>query len=198
MNQQLANKRAEEIFELYEKFGNQNYIGEPVSQLEHMCQAAQLAELEGYDDEVILAAFLHDVGHLLPLHDESESMNGFGTIDHEKIGAYHLSKLGFSGRMCTLIASHVNAKRYLTFKYPDYYNKLSEASKQTLEFQGGIMNADEAEAFENDGLFTLYIKMRQWDEAAKIEEKSLPAIEKYREMMIHHLILQPQPQLRNE
>lgn len=192
MNQQLANKRAEEIFELYEKFGNQDYIGEPVSQLEHMCQAAQLAESEGYDDEVVLAAFLHDVGHLLPVHDESESMNGFGTIDHEKIGAYHLSKLGFSERMCSLIASHVNAKRYLTFKYPDYYNKLSKASKQTLEFQGGIMSLEEATAFENDELFPLYIKMRQWDEAAKIEHQSLPPLEKYKDMMTQHLVKQPQ------
>jgi 2-amino-1-hydroxyethylphosphonate dioxygenase (glycine-forming) len=192
MEKQLANKRAEEIFELYEKFGNQDYIGEPVSQLEHMCQAAQLAESEGYDNEVVLAAFLHDVGHLLPVHDESESMNGFGTIDHEKIGAYYLSKLGFSEKMCSLIASHVNAKRYLTFKYPDYYNKLSEASRQTLEFQGGIMSLEEATTFESDDLFPLYIKMRQWDEDAKIEHQSLPPIEKYKEMMIQHLVKQPQ------
>lgn len=192
MEQQLANKRAEEIFELYEKSGNQDYIGEPVSQLEHMCQAAQLAEAEGYDDEVILAAFLHDVGHLLPGHDESESMNGFGTIDHEKLGAYYLSKLGFSERLYSLIASHVNAKRYLTFSYPDYYNKLSEASKRTLEFQGGAMNTKEAMTFKNDELFPLYIKMRQWDEAAKIEHQSLPPLEKYKEMMVQHLIKQPQ------
>lgn len=169
MEQQFANKRAEEIFDLYEKFGNQDYIGEPVSQLEHMCQAAQLAESEGYDEEVILAAFLHDVGHLLPIQNESKSMNGYGTMDHEKIGAYHLSSLGFSQRLCNLIASHVNAKRYLTFKYPDYFNKLSEASKQTLLFQGGVMSPEEARAFENDPLFPLYIKMRQWDEDAKID-----------------------------
>ncbi len=192
MEQQLAYKRAEEIFELYEKFGHLDYIGEPVSQLEHMCQAAQLAELEGYDNEVILAAFLHDIGHLLPVHDENESMNGFGTIDHEKIGAYHLNKLGFSEKMCSLIASHVNAKRYLTFKYLDYYNKLSEASKQTLEFQGGIMSLEEATIFENDKLFPLYIKMRQWDEAAKIEHQSLPSLAKYKEMMAQHLVKQPQ------
>jgi phosphonate degradation associated HDIG domain protein len=192
MEQQLAQKRANEIFELYELFGNNDYIGEPVSQLEHMCQAAQLAEQEGYDNEVILAAFLHDVGHLLPVHDESESMNGYGTIDHEKIGAYHLVKLGFSEKLCSLIASHVNAKRYLTFKYPDYYNKLSEASKQTLEFQGGIMTSGEAADFENDRFFSLYVKMRQWDEAAKIEHQELPPLKKYKEMAFAHLLLQPQ------
>lgn len=191
MEQQFANKRAEEIFDLYEKFGNQDYIGEPVSQLEHMCQAAQLAESEGYDEEVILAAFLHDVGHLLPIQNESKSMNGYGTLDHEKIGAYHLSSLGFSQRLCSLIASHVNAKRYLTFKYPDYFNKLSEASKQTLLFQGGVMSPKEAVAFENDPLFPLYIKMRQWDEAAKIEHQALPSLVRYKEMMIQHLAKQP-------
>lgn len=192
MEQQLAQKRANEIFELYERFGNNDYIGEPVSQLEHMCQAAQLAEQEGYDNEVILAAFLHDVGHLLPVHDKTESMNGYGTVDHEKIGAYHLSKLGFSERLCSLIASHVNAKRYLTFKYPDYYNKLSEASKRTLEFQGGVMTSGEAADFESDKFFNLYIKMRQWDEAAKIEHQELPPLKKYKQMAVAHLLLQPQ------
>lgn len=190
MERQLAIQRAEEIFELYEKFGSRDYIGEPVSQLEHMYQAAELAASEGYDNEVVLAAFLHDVGHLLPVHDENGCMNGFGTIDHEKIGAYYLSKLGFSERLCSLIASHVNAKRYLTFKYPEYYNKLSEASKQTLEFQGGIMSQEEARAFENDGLFPLYIKMRQWDEAAKIENKSLLPLDSFKEMMVAHLVMQ--------
>lgn len=183
-------KIADEIFDLYLKHGAEEYAGEKVSQLEHMCQAAELAAAEGYGDEVILAAFLHDVGHLLPLHNENETMNGFGTMDHEKVGAYYLSKLGFSEKLCSLIASHVNAKRYLTFRYPDYYSKLSEASKRTLEFQGGAMNTKEAMAFKNDELFPLYIKMRQWDEAAKIENQNLPGIEKYKEMMVRHLFMQ--------
>jgi predicted HD phosphohydrolase len=67
---------------------------------------------------------------------------------------------------------------------------LSEASKRTLEFQGGAMSIKEASAFRNDELFPLYIKMRQWDEAAKIENKNLPGIDKYKEMMIQHLVMQ--------
>jgi hypothetical protein len=54
----------EKVFSLYDKHGNEDYIGEPVSQLEHMSQAAALAEAEGYEDEVVLAAFFHDIGHL--------------------------------------------------------------------------------------------------------------------------------------
>jgi len=46
-----------EVIGLYDQFGNSDYIGEAISQIEHMCQAAMLAEAEGHDDEVILAAF---------------------------------------------------------------------------------------------------------------------------------------------
>lgn len=177
------------IFDLYEKHGAEEYAGEKVSQLEHMCQAAQFAMEEGYDDEVVLAAFLHDVGHLLPIHDESESMDGYGMMDHEKVGADYLRRLGFSERMCRLIASHVNAKRYLTWKYPEYYEQLSGASKKTLEFQGGRMEEPEAKNFEADSLFDLYIKMRRWDEAAKVEHQALPDIKLFREKAYRHLAL---------
>jgi 2-amino-1-hydroxyethylphosphonate dioxygenase (glycine-forming) len=176
-----------EIFDLYDRHGAEEYAGEKVSQLEHMCQAAQLAMKEGYDDEVVLAAFLHDLGHLLPIQDESESMNGYGMMDHEKVGAEYLLKIGFSERLCKLIASHVNAKRYLTCKYPDYYNQLSGASKKTLEYQGGKMTETEAREFEAEPLFELYIKMRRWDEAAKIEQQPLPDINLFRTKASRHL-----------
>ncbi|MEO6313432.1 MAG: phosphonate degradation HD-domain oxygenase [Chitinophagaceae bacterium] len=176
-----------EIFDLYDKHGAAEYAGEPVSQLEHMCQAATFAIREGYDDEVVLAAFLHDVGHLLPIHHESESMDGYGMMDHEKVGANYLGELGFSDRLCKLIASHVNAKRYLTWKYPAYYQQLSDASRKTLEFQGGSMNDPEAKQFEADPLFDLYIKMRRWDEAAKLENQPVPDINLFRAKAIEHL-----------
>lgn len=175
------------IFDLYDKHGAEEYAGEKVSQLEHMAQAAQLAIEGGFDDEVVLAAFLHDVGHLLPIHDASESMDGYGMMDHEKVGAEYLRKQGFSERMCKLIASHVNAKRYLTWKYPDYYNQLSDASKKTLEYQGGRMEEAEAKAFEADPLFDLYIKMRRWDEAAKVENQPLPDINFFKQKALEHL-----------
>ena len=161
------NKTLQEIFDLYEKFGDADYIGEPVSQIEHMSQAAQLAIKEGFDDEVILAAFFHDIGHICAMENESTSMGGYGVMSHEKIGAEYLRKKGFPERVAQLVENHVRAKRYLTFKYPEYYESLSEASKKTLEFQGGVMSADEAEAFEKDPLFEASIRMRKWDELAK-------------------------------
>jgi phosphonate degradation associated HDIG domain protein len=170
------------IFGLYEAYGNEDYIGEPVSQIEHMCQSAQLAEKEGFDEEVILAAFFHDIGHLFSHLHTTESMGGFGTKRHEQIGADYLRKLGFSEKIAKLVENHVQAKRYLTFRYPEYFERLSEASRQTLVYQGGPMTESEAAEFETDPLFEASLKMRTWDEEAKLEFVPLPDLGKYRKM----------------
>lgn len=187
MKESEAIQIVDEIMGLYNNYGNEDYIGEPVSQIEHMCQCAQLAEKENYDDEVILAAFFHDIGHLCEHIMDVKYMDGYGIVDHEKIGAHYLDTKGFSKRITKLIESHVAAKRYLTYKNPVYYEKLSDASKNTLNFQGGRMNEEEAKAFERDEWFTLYITLRGWDEQAKDENVPLPDLQKYRKMMIQHL-----------
>jgi len=158
----------DDIFDLYERFGAADYIGEPVSQLEHMSQAAQLALEGGYDDEVVLAAFFHDIGHICVQATAEQSMAGYGIKSHEKIGADYLRSKGFPEKIARLIENHVEAKRYLMFKYPPYFENLSEASKKTLEFQGGMMSKHEADRFEADPLFELSILLRKWDEEAKI------------------------------
>ncbi len=177
-----------EIFDLYQQYGDEDYIGEPVSQVEHMCQAAELAEAEGYSEDVILAAFFHDIGHFCEHIMPVEQMDGYGIVDHEKLGADFLRSKGFSEEIANLVQNHVQAKRYLTFHSPSYYDQLSEASKKTLEFQGGVMTTDEAAAFEADSLFELHIKLRKWDEKAKLENKPMPPIQKYKDMAARHLL----------
>ena len=162
-----------EVFALYERFGGSDYIGEPVSQIEHMSQAAQLAMAEGFDDEVVLAAFFHDIGHICT--DSGENMGGFGIVSHERLGADYLRRAGFSERMARLVEYHVQAKRYLTLREPGYYERLSEASRRTLEYQGGVMSEAEADAFEQDPLCAVSLRMRQWDELAK--EMHVPVID---------------------
>ena len=177
----------EEIFELYQKHGSNEYAGEKVSQLEHMVQAAQLAKAGGYDDEIVLAAFLHDIGHICAASYITSNMNGFGVMNHEKIGANFLRKRGFSERIARLVENHVSAKRYLTFKFPEYYEGLSKASKNTLQFQGGQMNYDEAMLFEQDDLFEEFIAMRRWDELAKEENLPMQSMDYYKNLMITYL-----------
>ncbi len=184
-----ANPQAvvDEVFALYERFGHEDYIGEPVSQLEHMSQAAALAKAEGYDDEVVLAAFLHDIGHLCADATEAGSMNGMGNIDHEKLGADYLLALGFSEKLAALVQGHVIAKRYLTYKYPEYYDKLSPTSKVTLAFQGGVMTVEEAAAFEQNEQAELIIKLRYWDDQAKQTNTSIDNLNNLKSIALKHL-----------
>lgn len=190
MTHQEAAQIVQEVMALYEQYGEADYIGEPVSQLEHMCQCAQLAEEEGYDNEVILAAFMHDIGHLCGNLLSAADMNGFGKIDHEKLGQVYIRSKGFSEKIAKLVGSHVASKRYLTFKYPEYYEKLSQASKETLVMQGGMMTKEEAEAFEEEELFHLYVTLRRWDEEAKRENIPLVSLQHYGRMMEEHLLKQ--------
>jgi len=190
MNEFQSKEAVEEIMSLYINHGNEDYIGEPVSQIEHMCQCAQLAEEAGAGEEMILAAFFHDIGHLYAFaypEKELQHMDDCGIVDHEKLGADYLLEKGFNSKIASLVASHVNAKRYLTYKYPEYQDKLSPASKVTLEHQGGMMNEKEALEFEADELFNEYITLRKWDELAKEENKPLPDLEKYKKMMERQL-----------
>ncbi|MEQ8359470.1 MAG: HD domain-containing protein [Cytophagales bacterium] len=165
----------DEVLSLYDRYGADDYIGEPVSQLEHMSQTAQLAIDAGADEEIVLAAFFHDIGHICVKSDEENNMGGFGIKSHEKIGADYLRSMGFPERIARLVEGHVQAKRYLTFKNHSYFESLSEASKMTLEYQGGVMNAHEAEVFEEDPLFDDMLQMRKWDELAK--EEGVPLID---------------------
>src|SRR5580693_9464550 len=191
MKRQEAERITNEIIHLYTTYGGEEYSGEKVSQLEHMVQSAQLAKGEGFNDEIVLAAFLHDIGHIAEKLSEENSMNSYGIRDHEAIGATFLKNHGFSFRITRLVASHVAAKRYLTLREPGYYDKLSEASKYTLEFQGGPMSDDEADLLEEDPLFREIIQMRRWDEAAKLENQPMPALDIFKDLIFQHLQDQP-------
>src|SRR5664279_2809842 len=106
MTKEKATKTADEIMQLYQNHGGEEYAGEKVTQLEHMVQAAQLAEEQGYDEEVVLAAFLHDIGHICEAGHGDNEMDGFGIKDHEEIGADFLKEKGFSKKVVRLVQSH--------------------------------------------------------------------------------------------
>lgn len=125
------------LFEIYTAAGDQDYIGEPISQLEHMQQAAWLARRAGASDALVLGAFFHDLGHLAAPED-APRMDALGVLEHERIGAELLRACGLGGAVAELVELHVQAKRYLCFARPTYEARLSEASRGTLEFQGEL------------------------------------------------------------
>ena len=162
-----AEQTTQEIMQLFEQFGNNDYDGEPVTQTSHMVQCAMLAMQANADQELVLAAFLHDVGHLLGHKQKLEDMRGFGAINHEGVGAAFLKERGFSNRVCAVVEGHVAAKRYLVATDKNYAAKLSAASCETLRWQGGPMSDEEIAAFIKNPYFKEIVQARLWDEEAK-------------------------------
>lgn len=165
----------DEIRTLFAEKGNDMYAGEAVSQTEHALQAAYAAEQEQASPELITAALLHDVGHLLHKHSEDCATQGIDDL-HERIGAAWL-KQHFPEAVTEPIRLHVDAKRYRCATDEEYLSRLSPASVLSLELQGGPFDAREQKQFENNPWYEEALRLRTWDEAAKIPGLATPDLE---------------------
>ena len=162
---------------LYATRGTLTY-GEGVSQREHALQAAHLAEQVGCGPSLIVAALLHDLGHLLDRRGEDAAARGIDTR-HEAIAAGLLARL-FGEAVAAPVRLHVDAKRYRCAIDPDYRARLSPASAQSLALQGGPMSPAEAATFEARPDADAALRLRGWDEAAKRTGVRTPAFAHFR------------------
>ncbi|MGI1668698.1 MAG: HDIG domain-containing protein [Neptuniibacter sp.] len=174
-----------QIARLYELYGHLNY-DEVMSQVQHAVQAGRLAKEHGYSDEVILGAFLHDIGHLM-VEEVPESQRDEAVYKHQITGANFLRELGFSEMVALIVDNHVAGKRYLTAVNPDYAETLSSASVESLKFQGGPMSPEEVKAFETDANKDIYIEMRHWDDQAKDPDDADLNMQPYFDIALKHL-----------
>ena len=165
------------IMILFRTRGSADYGGERVSQLAHALQTAWQAEQQGYGSAMIVAALLHDLGHLL--HDLPPGDAARGTDDrHEALGARWLSQ--YVGPEVTVpIQLHVAAKRYLCATEPTYFATLSPGSVRSLELQGGSFTAQQARRFTARPYAKEAVILRRWDEQAKIPRLKTPALEHF-------------------
>ena len=177
--------RTRDLIKILQSADNSPYIGEPVSQLEHALQSAFFARKRFNSTTITLSALLHDIGHLVA--NGHGQMDNLGTLEHEVIGARYLESLGFSDAVCHLVQSHVLAKRYLCFRKKGYHQGLSPASEQTLMWQGGPMNHDEAMRFEDDPWFETILALRMIDERAKDPTLTVPGLTDYAPLIEEHL-----------
>ena len=173
------------IFDLFEKRGAVEYFGEAVSQCEHALETAFFAERERADDALIVAALLHDIGHLLAGRGGMAEK----AIDerHEDSGSVWLANY-FSPATTEPVRLHVGAKRYLCHTDPAYLKKLSPASIRSLDLQGGPFTASEARRFEAHAHAQSAVRLREWDDLAKIPGLQVPGLENYREMLFRQSI----------
>jgi phosphonate degradation associated HDIG domain protein len=173
--------KVSDVIALFEQHGDSQYGGEAVTQLEHALQCAALAAEEQAPDSLVAAALLHDVGHLL--HDLPDDAPDRGIDDvHEAAGRKWLRSL-FPREVTQPVALHVAAKRYLCAVDPDYLAQLSAPSVQSLALQGGAMSAEEVERFRDDPFSEAAVRLRRWDDKAKISGLDVPPISHYRNLL---------------
>ena len=177
------------LIALFARHGKDGYFGERVTQAEHALQSAALAEAEGATPALIVAALLHDIGHLIHTGGEHIADRGIDAR-HEAIGATHLARL-FGPAVVEPVRLHVPAKRYLCAIDKNYWHDLSPASKRSLELQGGIFSPDEAEAFANLPQAQDAVRLRRWDDQAKVVGLETKPVEAYRDLIIAVMAAHP-------
>ena len=161
------------IGSIFEKRGDEEYLGEPVTMGQHMLQGATMAEKSRESDEIIIGTLLHDIGHFT---------SEFGTFSiedtedryHEDAGAAVLEQF-FPKIITDCCRHHVAAKRYLCATDPEYFQKLSTASIHSLNLQGGPMSEAELKDFEKNPNLKKILKVRLYDDAGKIPDMITPS-----------------------
>jgi [1-hydroxy-2-(trimethylamino)ethyl]phosphonate dioxygenase len=171
----------DEVLALFAERGADCYFGESVSTTQHCLQAAFFAQKAGASDALVLAALLHDIGHLI---DRAPNDITEWTEDahHEEIGGRWLARR-FGPEVVEPVRLHVPAKRFLCATDPGYCAKLSSASVLTLKLQGGAMSAAEAAQFTALPFHRDAIRIRHWDDAGKISGLATRDLTDYSDMI---------------
>lgn len=166
------------ILRTFSERGSQAYGSECVTQLEHALQCAQIALDERANDTMVVAALLHDIGHILDA--ESLPKDSDGNLDdrHEE-HAYDWLVAHFGTAVADPVRLHVPAKRYLCTVEPEYVNALSPTSHKSYLDQGGPMVEKELARFRAEPHYDAALRLRRWDDAAKVAGKVTPPIEDF-------------------
>ncbi len=179
-----ARAASSEVLELFERRGAAAYLGEPVTVREHLLQCADLAERAGETPELVAACLLHDVGWLIGAEPGRADRYGAEQPghDHAERGADWIARL-FPPAVSEPVRLHVPAKRYLVATEPGMLELLSDESRRTLALQGGPFDPGQAAAFVGMVHAGAAVRLRRFDDAAKVPGRPTPPPEHYAELL---------------
>ncbi|WP_244532835.1 phosphonate degradation HD-domain oxygenase [Geitlerinema sp. PCC 9228] len=165
------------IIHLLQTKGSQPYGNEAVSQLEHALQCATLAETNQAPPELLTAALLHDLGHLM--HNLGKDSSDRGIDDRHEYCCLGMLRSIFPPAVTEPIRLHVEAKRYLCATEPQYWQELSAASQKSLKLQGDTFSLEQVQQFQQQPYAKTAVKLRRWDERAKVPGRKTPHLEHF-------------------
>ena len=160
------------IMRLFSEKGDSEYGGESVNQREHALQAAACALRDGADDPLVVAALLHDLGHMLEDLGQTPTLAGIDDLHQYRILPFLRGV--FSDAVLAPIALHVDAKRYLCATDAGYFSTLSADSVRSLQLQGGVFDVEQAAAFIDRPHAVDAVRLRRWDDRAKTAGMTTP------------------------
>lgn len=163
-----------DIEDLLMRRGAAQYGKEAVSQLDHALQCAALAEASGETPETVVACLLHDLGHLLAAERDGVSDHDTREDDLHQFLVLPFIRDVLPDAVVEPIRLHVDAKRYLCFAEPGYFDTLSPASVASLAQQGGVFSEMQADEFIRRPFATESVRLRRYDDLAKIQGKQVP------------------------
>jgi phosphonate degradation associated HDIG domain protein len=173
----MTGPRLQQIADLLTLKADGLYGLSDINQRQHALQTAWLAEKTGCPDALIAAGLLHDIGHLV--HDLGEHPAEAGIDDRHEERGYEFLTAWFGPAVTEPVRRHVAAKRYLCATEADYFSKLSKDSVLSLSLQGGPMSASEVVAFDALPQSSAAVKLRRFDEQAKVRNLETPGVQHF-------------------
>lgn len=152
--------------------------GERVDMLQHSLQTAACARAAGESDALVVAALLHDVGHVIG----NDRAGAWGLPDHAEVGARYLQHW-LPPAVVEPIRRHVAAKRYLVANEATYRDQLSAASIESLREQGGPFTDEEATAFQLEPFAEQAVSLRRHDDDGKVDGLDVAPLDDYGELL---------------
>ena len=168
----MSDPLRQELLDIFVGRATRRYGLSEINQLQHALQSAALAEADGAPPATVLASLLHDVGHMIHRLGEIPPAAASTTCTRSwaPTGWPSASVPRSASRSaCMSPPSAISAP-----SSPDYFGKLAPDSVRSLELQGGLMSADEVEAFRANPLHAEAVRLRRFDEAAKDPRATTP------------------------
>jgi phosphonate degradation associated HDIG domain protein len=180
----MMHSATEHVIRLFEQRGQGRYGSEQVSQLQHALQCAVFAKRQGAGSAMIVAALLHDLGHIID-HQAMPESDDQNLDDAHEQRAYQWIKSNFGKSVADPVRLHVAAKRYLCTVEPEYLAKLSPASLKSFHDQGGLMSQSQIDDFRDEPFAFEAVELRRWDDLAKDPTMQTPTIDDFAPLLDH-------------